>query len=242
MISVCMATYNGEKYLREQLDSILQQLSLEDELVVSDDGSTDGTLAILQGYADDHANVRILKGPHKGVIKNFEHAIAEAQGDVIFLCDQDDRWMPGKIERVRTCFQDEHCFVAVHDARIVDEKGQETEPSFFSHRGSGKGFVKNIVKNSYIGCCMAFRAKMKSRILPIPSHIEMHDWWIGMLSEIGGHSVFIPDKLLDYRRHGGNVSNFTHYKAPKMIWNRVYLLSSLIVRCIGLAVKGKWRI
>lgn len=227
MISVCMATYNGEQYLEEQLKSILEQLSLNDEVIISDDGSTDRTLEIIADFSKEYENIHILAGPQKGVVKNFENAIAHATGDVIFLSDQDDIWEADKVKTVLNLFQDPKCLVVVHDASIVDKEGNELKPSFFSHRGSKPGMLKNLIKNSYIGCCMAFRSSMRNIILPFPKNIEMHDWWIGLLSEMKGGSVFLEEKLIRYRRHGGNVSSFHHHSIGKMIRNRVYFLFQL---------------
>ncbi|MDE6634762.1 MAG: glycosyltransferase, partial [Bacteroidaceae bacterium] len=98
MISVCMASFNGERYIRQQIDSILQQLGDGDELVISDDGSCDATADIIRSYADRRLRFFCNPGPH-GVTHNFQHALRQAQGDILFLADQDDVWLPGKIER-----------------------------------------------------------------------------------------------------------------------------------------------
>lgn len=105
MISVCVATYNGEKYLQEQLDSILIQLAPDDELIISDDFSTDKTRSILDSYRAD-PRIKLLEGPQKGIIKNFEHAINQASGDLIFLADQDDVWLPDKVADTKAKFDE----------------------------------------------------------------------------------------------------------------------------------------
>lgn len=230
MISVCMATYNGERFIAEQLDTILAQISEHDELIVSDDGSSDKTQDIINSYKQKYNNIVLLQGPKKGVIKNFENAIKHARGNYIFLCDQDDIWVKNKVNIVLDCFKKTNAYVVLHDARIVDGNGNCVEESFYSHRGSKKGLLKNLWKNSYLGCCMAFDRKLLSDILPIPDKIEMHDWWIGMLGETKHKSVIIPYKLIDYRRHGNNVSSFHHHKFSKMVYNRVYLIKELIKR------------
>lgn len=227
MISVCVATYNGEKYIEEQLNSILKQLSEYDEVVISDDGSTDHTIPIIKELQLRYPNIRLLNGPKKGVIKNFETAIADAKGDIIFLSDQDDIWMDNKVEEVLPLFDDPHHLVVVHDAIIVDADANELEPSLYMRRNSKSGLIKNLAKNSYVGCCMAFRSSMRNVVLPFPENIEMHDWWIGLLSEMKRGSVFIADKLIKYRRHGENVSSFHHYSIGKMIRNRVYFILQL---------------
>ena len=123
-----MATFNGEKYLKEQLDSILKQLSTNDELVVSDDGSTDGTLAILAEYAEKDARIKIFEGPKKGLIANFGHAIEQTKGDIIFLADQDDVWLEGKVDKIAAYFETyPEQLVVVSDLVIVDSELNERQ-------------------------------------------------------------------------------------------------------------------
>lgn len=233
MISVCMATYNGEAFIRKQLDSILTQLQQGDELIISDDGSTDSTREIVREYSSSYPCIRLVDGPRRGVVQNFENAIRHAAGDIIFLSDQDDVWVEGKVEHVMKCFEDDNCFVVLHDAKLIDADDNIVEPSFYARRGSKKGFIKNIVKNSYLGCCMAFRTSFRATVLPMPKKIEMHDWWIGMLAEVCGHARLINDALLLYRRHGNNVSSFHHHPLRKMIFNRVYLVWHLAARLVA---------
>lgn len=231
MLSVCMATYNGEKYIQQQLDSILACLSVDDELVVSDDGSTDGTAGILESYAQNSLTpIHIINGPRRGVIANFNNALMQAKGDYIFLSDQDDIWNQDKVEKVTSAFRDNDCTVVVHDARIVDAQCIPIGQTLFEYRHSGPGFIKNIIKNSYVGCCMAIRRDLLSVILPLPENVEMHDWWIGLISELYGRSVFINDKLIDYRRHSDNTSSMNHYPIPKMLAIRAVMFAQLVKR------------
>ena len=171
MISVCMATYNGEKYLKEQLDSILKQIKSSDELIISDDGSTDLTCTIIKEYQKEYKNIYLIDGPKMGVQKNFENALRKSKGDIIFLSDQDDIWMNNKVDVVLDAFQNSNVVLTLHDAQIVDQNGQVIEDSFFEHRGSQSGLFKNLWKNSYLGCCMAFRRSVLECSLPFPPKI-----------------------------------------------------------------------
>lgn len=229
-ISVAMATYNGEKYIKEQIDSILVNLKENDELVISDDGSTDNTIEIINSYKDER--IKLIQGPRDGVKKNFDNAIKECSGKYIFLSDQDDIWEKDKVENVLKAFKDnENCLCVVHDSRVFDSENNEIIiDSFYKFRNSKAGIIKNIIKNSYIGCCMAFDSSIKKDILPIPNDIDMHDQWIGILSEIKGKSVFINDKLIKYRRHSDNVSKMEHYPWKKMIINRVIFIKRIGIR------------
>lgn len=236
MISVCMTSYNGKQYIQKQIDTILLNLSSEDELIISDDGSTDGTIDLVQELSKNDGRIRLIKGPKKGVIANFENAIKAAKGDYIYLADQDDLWAPNKVAKVQVCFEQQKCMVVVHDADIIDAEDNVTETSFYERRGSGRGVVKNIVKNTYIGCCMAFKKELLGCVLPIPKNIEMHDQWIGVIGDIKGKAYFDKTILFHYRRHGENVSSFSHYPIPKMIRNRVVFLWELLKR--GISTKG----
>lgn len=202
MISVCMATYNGEKYIREQVDSILCQLGSSDEIVISDDGSSDSTLDILTSYGDPRIKIH-HNMERKGVVGNFENALSNAVGDYIFLSDQDDVWLAGKVEK---CIQRLQAVdLVMHDAIVVDQNKQEITASFFKQRNSGVGYWKNLVKNSYLGCCLAFRRNVLRYSLPIPQ-IAMHDIWIGLMANRKGSIALIEEPLILYRRHGNNAS------------------------------------
>lgn len=227
--SVAMATYNGEKYIKDQIDSILKNMSEQDELVISDDGSTDNTVNIIKEYNDNR--IKLIDGPHKGVKQNFANAIEESKGKYIFLSDQDDIWMENKIELVLNTFKENDTSIVIHDAEVIDENLEVTISSFFEYRNSGKGILKNIYKNTYIGCCMAFKADLKEYILPIPNNIEMHDQWIGILGETKGEgSIFLEEKLIQYRRHSNNVSQMKHYGIFKMIKNRIIFIINYLKR------------
>lgn len=225
-ISVALVAFNGARFLREQLSSILMQLGETDEVVVSDDGSTDGTLAILEEYRAHDPRIRLLQGPGRGVKKNVEHALSHCRGEYIFLADQDDIWLPGKVQKVCGIFEEKQAGLVIHDASVFVEGAEKADPaSFFAFRGSRAGVRKNMMKNSYIGCCMAFRARLLTRALPIPDRIEMHDQWIGVLNDFYyKDSYFCQEPLILYRRHGDNASAMTRYGIGKMIRNRVVFL------------------
>lgn len=227
-VSVAMATYNGEKYIYEQMQSILDNLSNLDEIVVSDDGSTDRTLEIIRSFND--SRIRIITGPKKGVVFNFENAIRHCTGKFIFLSDQDDVWMPDKVQKVLNHFERTGCTCVIHDAEIVDKNLKKIAPSYFGFRGIKKGNFMNIVKPGYLGCCMAFTSDMAAYILPIPSHIEMHDRWIGAVCGKHGRNEFLSEPLILYRRHDENVSQMHRKTIIEIIRNRSYLIFNLLKR------------
>ena len=118
--------------------------------------------------------------------------------------------------------------MVVHDARLIDESGKEIMSSFYSLRDSKSGIVKNLYKNSYIGCCMAFKKDLIEFAMPFPSKIPMHDWWLGIISEVYSKSIFVEDKLIGYRRHGSNVTGLNHLPVTTMLKNRISLFFELV--------------
>lgn len=202
VISVCMATYNGAAFVQAQLHSILASPQV-DEVVVSDDGSSDATLARIAALGD--ARVRVVAGPRAGLVRNFENALSQARGDVVFLSDQDDVWLPDKVDIVMRALADAD--LVVTDCRVVDAALQVVAPSFFRQHRSGPGFARNLSRNSYLGCCMAFRRGVLDRALPFPVALPMHDWWIGLVAERSARVAFVDVPLVLYRRHGGNASS-----------------------------------
>ncbi|MBB5182900.1 glycosyltransferase [Catenisphaera adipataccumulans] len=216
-VSVAMAVCNGEAYLAAQIRSILPQLSAQDELIVSVDPSTDRTREVLDSFQDQ---IQVFEGPGKGVTANFANALSHCHNAVIFLCDQDDLWMPDKVKKVTAAFVP-GVTVVMHDAKIIDADRKEIAPSFFAERHVKHGIYQNMMKNSYIGCCMAFRKELLDVILPFPKELPMHDQYIGIVGEMMGTSIFLPEPLLLYRRHGQNASAMHHADVKQMlIWRK----------------------
>ncbi len=229
-ISVCMATYNGEKYIKEQLDSILIQLDKTDEVIISDDNSTDKTVEVIRSYDDKRITIYESQ-KFRSPIFNFENTLHYAKGDYIFLADQDDIWMPNKVKSIKKILEN-YDFV-VTDATIIDSQGNSIDNSFYLLNESKKGLLNNLVKNSYLGCTMAFNRKILKKALPFPKDIPMHDWWIGLVAEVYGKIYFMDEKLIKYRRHGGNASpagEKSHYSFLKKFLFRLVMIKNLILR------------
>ena len=230
MISVCMTTYKGEKYREVQITSILENISENDELIISEDGQGEEAEAFLEDLNKRGAPIVPIKGPGKGVVANFEYALRYAKGDIIFLADQDDIWTTDKVEKVMKAFQNPECMLVIHDADIINEKDEQIAESFFAFRNSRPGLLKNIWKNSYIGCCMAFRRELLDEALPFPQKGTLHDQWLGLMAEKKGKVIFLSDKLVHYRRHSENVSGMQHLPVGQMLSNRLHLVISLTKR------------
>lgn len=204
MISVCIATYNGAATISAQLTSIIPQLSPEDEIIISDDRSSDNTIEVIQTLKCPL--IRIIQGPAAGSpIPNFENALKAAKGDYIFLSDQDDKWKPQKVQIMMKALEKADCVLS--DCSITDSNFNVTHPSFFKCNNTKNGKYYNLLfKNGYIGGSMAFRRCILNRALPFPRHTPMHDLWIGNVAEFFYRMAFISESLSYFRRHGHNTS------------------------------------
>lgn len=230
-LSVCVATFNGERFVAEQLRSILEQLGPEDEVVISDDGSSDRTLEIVRSFGD--SRVRILVGnSFRSAVRNFENALRHASGDVLVLSDQDDVWLPGRLAKIRERFAGSHppVHLVVLDATVIDESGATLHPSLFRKIGAGPGILKNVYDNTYVGCCLAFSRGLLDVALPFPPGIPMHDMWLGLLAEIFGSVEFVPGTWLAYRRHGANATPMRRQFRPLTQIRRRWTLATSLAR------------
>ncbi|MBY0433068.1 MAG: glycosyltransferase [Cyclobacteriaceae bacterium] len=228
-VSVCVAVKNGSAYLRDQLVSILPQLAGDDEVIISDDHSSDDSVKIIRELND--VRIRVTTNPGNGVVSNFENALSRAQGSYIFLSDQDDVWAPNKISTM-VSYLTSHDLV-VCDSLIMDAGLQAAKGSFYKQNRSGKGLFRNLLKNSYMGCCMAFHRKVMEKALPFPLSIPMHDIWIGLVGELYFDVKFIDDTLVYHRRHAGNASTTSQRSKTslsKKITDRLNLAKNIMAK------------
>jgi glycosyltransferase involved in cell wall biosynthesis len=224
-----MSIKNGAKYLEAQVASILPQLGIGDELVVCDDRSTDNSISIIESFKDNR--ISILTSPSPGIVASFGHALEQCKGDFIFLADQDDIWAPSKIERMSSMLSSWDLVVC--DCALIDENEHIRLESFFQWNKSGKGLLRNLFRNSYMGCCMAFTRRVKEHALPFPEGIVMHDYWIGLVSELYFSPLFIHESLVLHRRHGDNHSTTGRGSAQpyaNRISQRLTLIKNLVNR------------
>jgi glycosyltransferase involved in cell wall biosynthesis len=230
-VSVCIATYNGENFIRQQLSSILPQLSLNDEVIISDNCSSDSTTAIISSIADSRISVHLFS--KRSIVLNFENALKFASGDVIVIADQDDVWLDGRIDRIKEELKTSD--LVVTNCLVVDTKLKVLHESLFELIKPKTGLVNNLIKNSYTGCCMAFKRCVLSAALPFPNNLPMHDWWIGLVGEVVGTVRFIDEPFLLYRRHGANSSTLSARSELgwlKRVSHRSTLMRSLIIRSV----------
>lgn len=238
MISVCIATHNGEKYIEEQIDSILRQLSTDDEIIISDDGSNDKTIDILLGMRDSRIHIFSFQQPtttthvHKYVCRNFENALKHARGEFVFLSDQDDYWMPNKVEICKRALFD-HTLV-VHQADLCNGSLQSKGLLMYNDQFVFKNYL-SIKRGKYYGCTLAFRRELLNKILPFPNNLVIHDQWIGCIAELSGSVYYEREPLIRYRLHDDNTSGG---KSHNSLWfrfiYRVDMFFNIIKRMIYL--------
>lgn len=182
-ISVCLAAYNGSRYIAEQLESILRQLGEDDEVIVVDDGSADATADVVSRMNDARV-VLVRADQNNGYVSTFERAISLASRDVIFLSDQDDIWVPGRVELMLGALTDVDLVVtnfSYFGGSIPRIQRSRLKSSDSSHRRRNTFWIW-VGTRPYYGCCMAFRASMKDLLLPFPDYLtETHDQWIGFV-------------------------------------------------------------
>jgi len=217
MISIALATYNGELYISELLHSISSQNTLPDELIISDDSSTDSTLEIANEFARNATfSVKILINKNRlGSTANFEVAIRACSGNIIFPCDQDDIWYPHKIERMlEYLMNNPSAGAAFSDADVVDQDLNLLKNSLWERKrikqhelnaisSDGNAFEMVVKRNIVTGTAMAFRAQYLEYIVPIPKEWE-HDYWIALIISMSAKLIPIPTPLIAYRQHGSN--------------------------------------
>ncbi|MCC2589679.1 glycosyltransferase family 2 protein [Chryseobacterium sp. MFBS3-17] len=212
--SVALCTYNGEDFIREQLDSILQQTVPVDEIVICDDGSSDSTLSILNQYDINNPGIFQIFRNDKNLrsVKNFEKAITLCKNDIIFLSDQDDFWVPQKVETMLASFRkNPHISVLCSNGYGINQKGEALDvitiwdvPQFLKESGIPVDYFKIIsyVGNIATGATMAIRKDFTSEILPFPQKKGFHhDEWIALVASYHNQFDLLNERLIKYRTH-----------------------------------------
>ena len=213
-IDVLLATYNGEKYLKEQIDSILNQTYKNIHLIISDDNSKDNTRAILEQYQKQDTRVTIyFQEQNLGYIKNFEFLLKKVESDYYMLSDQDDVWLPEKIEKSMQTLKNQNADLVFGDLEVVDENLKTIYPSFGDFMLLNRKIKKyinsykvNYLYNCVTGCTILSKKEYIKDILPIPhdSKYVPHDYWIGLIVALKGKLAYMPEKYIKYRQHGKN--------------------------------------
>lgn len=228
-VSVCMATYNGIEYLDEQISSILSEIGPNDEIVVVDDCSSDGTPEWLRAHGD--ARLRVHANPSNiGHVASFGRALAMARGTVVFLSDQDDVWEPGRVEAMRA---------ALSGADVVATnfeefgRGSRSRLPPLRSEDSGRGF-RNVVavflgRRAYFGSAMALRRDFLAELLPIPSFMQAHDLWIALAGNSMGKVAHLEFASVRRRLHETNLTPASRRGLRSVAYTRVTFALGLVV-------------
>lgn len=212
-IDVLMATYNGEKYLKEQIESILNQTYKNIQLIISDDCSTDGTREILKQYEQNDKIKIFYQEKNLGYIKNFEFLLKNVENELYMLSDQDDVWKEEKIEKSVEKLKTENLDLVFGDLEVVDENLNTIYESFNEYMKLDRKIKKYIgdyrlqyLYNCITGCTILSKKKYLDKIMPIPSNSKhmLHDYWIGLMISLDGKIGYMDEKYIKYRQHGNN--------------------------------------
>lgn len=233
MISVCIASYNGEKFIKQLLESIIPQLSMTDEIIISDDNSSDNTVQIIKKIIDKSAVPIFLKfnNGRRGFVSNFNNALIFARGDYVFLSDQDDIWLENKIKEYRKYFNLYHLIIG--NAYVNCNLLKNHNEKYFDTKNTNKNSISILYKNPFAGTTFAMSKSLVSQICPIPlvNKVPFHDWLIVLYASLRFNIFIIKKPTMIYRRHDNNLTNF--YKSDnsnlKMLTNRFYILIATII-------------
>ena len=214
IIDILLPTYNGEKYIKEQLDSILQQTYQNIRIIISDDCSKDSTPEILKQYSEKDKRIIVyLQEQNLGVVKNIEFLLKKVENNFYMLSDQDDVWKPEKIEKSLETLKKEKADLVFGDLEVVDQNLKTIYPSFGDFMLLNRKIHKTI--NSYklnyfyncvTGCTVIAKKETIEKILPLPqkSKYLIHDHWIGLMASLNGKLAYMDEKYIKYRQHGDN--------------------------------------
>ncbi len=240
-ITVCMATYNGSKYIKFQLDSILLQLSSMDEIIIFDDCSSDSTYEILNNI--NLPIVRVFRNAKNlGHVKTFELALKEATGDIIILSDQDDVWEDNKIIRIKEYFiQNPNVVLLQHSLSSIDSNGNKLSDHYFRLNfykyNTIQFLLRQLFKSNVFGCSTSIRNSVLPLLLPFPKYVYAHDHFISLAAPLVGDVLFVPDVLVNHRLHTSNLTP----KNGLSIFDKFYVRSKLVAQLVVL-LKRKFSI
>jgi len=231
-ISVCMATYNGQQFITAQIESILKQISHDDEVIVIDDCSSDNTIQILESYNDTRIKI-FHNNRNRGPVYSFDRAVSLAGNEIVILSDQDDIWAEGRVSKMADALLMSGKSLVSSNSYFIDERGSVIDDLFDTVKSEDSPrHLKNILGiflggKSYWGCAMAFRRDIIPIILPIPEYVESHDLWIVFAGNIIKSNIHLEEKTLFRRVHGNNASILKRPLSLK-IKSRVIFLRSII--------------
>lgn len=203
-VQILMSTYNGEDYIRQQLDSVLAQSYPDVDILIRDDGSTDDTYVIVKEYEETHSNIKAYQGKNLGVNRSFFELLRKSRGDYIGFCDQDDYWLPNKIEKAVEQLENMEGPALYCSAKtLVDENLEELEEQQNPHLKPG--FGNAVIESICSGCTTLMNRELVSIIRQrLPEDVIHHDWWCYMVATYLGSMYYDENSYIYYRQHRGN--------------------------------------
>lgn len=236
ILSIALATYNGEKYLREQLDSILKQSIQDFELIICDDSSTDSTLKILNEYAEKDSRIKVFfNEKNLGFKKNFEKAISLCSGDYIALSDQDDIWTENHLKVLLeniggNDFVGANAFLCDEDAKPTGTDLLSCSKIDFLPDSKDDWFFFLLHSNIFQGAACMFRRTLVQKAIPIPEKVKFHDYWLALIAGVNGGVTYVNECVLYYRQHGANVTENEKWKFLVKIKNAIKKRNSHFIK------------
>lgn len=234
MIDILMATYNGELYIKEQIESILNQTYKDWKLYIRDDKSKDQTLNVIKKYTKEYPDKIILIEDNLGGLgakKNFSQLLKYSKNEYCMFCDQDDVWLQDKIKisldeiQKAESVYDKSTPILVHtDLKVVNEKLEIINESYWQFQGLDSkysGLNKLLVENNITGCTVIINKSLKSKVQEVPEEAIMHDWWIGLVAGTLGKIIQIDNKTILYRQHSNNVVGASGINSIKNISSKL---------------------
>ncbi|MFA5074245.1 MAG: glycosyltransferase family 2 protein [Nitrospirota bacterium] len=247
-IDIVLSTYNGERYLEEQVDSIISQTFTDWRLLIRDDGSSDTTVALIQKIRKRNPDKIILidqEAAHKGACQSFAALMSNSKSDYLMFCDQDDIWLSDKINKTLAVMAGlekkygHHQPLLVHsDAKVVDHNLKELAPSLLRYQKikpiKGAQLSRLFLQNAATGCTMMINKTLRDMALPVSSHALMHDWWLALPAAAFGHIGYVAEPTMLYRQHGKNDLGAHRYNFMVAV---IQLLELLNIR----KIRHAWR-
>lgn len=233
-VSVCLAYYNGEQFLEEQVVSILSELNESDELLVIDDASSDQSTEVMQTFVDERIK-RFSNLENLGVCASFASILAKAKTDYLILADQDDIWAQGRVRSLISALEKENSMLAVGTQAVIDKSGQPQKNIFYVPRFSGRrrflsdAFEVMTGTSPFYGCCMAFRKDLLDLALPFPAKIESHDLWLALCASHLGGTVQTEEVVTHRRVHGANDSIVYRPLWQKLVSRMIFAYQIVVI-------------
>lgn len=264
MVTVLIAVYNGEKYLKQQIESILTQTFTDVKIVIRDDGSTDNSINIINDYCNKYPEkiCSIIGEPTGSAAENFAVLLDSCDDDYIMFCDQDDVWLPQKIEKTLEAMKNaedgKQTPVLVHsDLKVVDGELNVISNSLFKFKSLKQhklSLCSLLVQNYITGCTVMINRALKQKCGKIPKECIMHDWWLGLVAQLFGKIVCLNESTILYRQHADNQVgdkvayglSFVKQKLSTLdkvrkIYNSTYVQANALIDNYGTDLDGRKR-